>query len=352
MTLKRTLLIACLLLLLPWSAFAKEEPVTYTIKKGDTLWGISERFLKDPYYWPNLWANNPELPNPHFIYPGQKLAIYDGRIEIVPAPPEARQPEAVAAPAAAETAVTPASAPEAPAPVEAAVVSPDETRIKALGGNIGFISPDQLEGLGTVVDTIDNRLMITRGDTVFLDMRDLAATQPGMLFDLFLPGEEVTHPVTGQAVGFRVVNLGVVRIEDTSGSVATGVVTTALREIQRGARLRPYHEPVREIVLKQTDREVSGYVVAAGGNQITLGLYDVVYLNIGSADGLETGNLVYISRPREASALTLKKKGFIAPEVLLGNAVILNTEATTATALIVKVAAPIFRGDRVTTMVP
>ena len=339
MTLKRTLPIACLLLLLPWSAFAREEPVTYTIKKGDTLWGISERFLKDPYYWPNLWANNPDLPNPHFIYPGQKLAIYDGRIEIVPAP--------------AETAVMPASAPEAPAPVEAAIiVSPEETRIKALGGNVGFISPDQLQGIGTVVDTIDNRLMITRGDTVFLDMRDPAATEPGMLFDLFLPGDEVTHPVTGQAVGFRAVNLGVVRIDDTSGSVATGVVTTALREIQRGARLRPYHEPAREIVLKQTDRELNGYVVAAGGNQITLGLYDVVYLNIGSADGLETGNVVYISRPREASALALKKKDFIAPEVLLGNAVILNTEATTATALVVKVAAPIFRGDRVTTMVP
>ncbi|AMV73504.1 LysM domain-containing protein [Desulfuromonas carbonis] len=347
MTLKRTLLIACLLLLLPWSAFAREEPVIYTIKKGDTLWGISERFLKDPYYWPNLWANNPELPNPHFIYPGQKLAIYDGRIEIVPAPPEARQPEAVAAPATAETAGIPASA-----PVETAVVSPEETRIKALGGNIGFISPDQLQGVGTLVDTIDNRLMITRGDTVFLDMRDLAATEPGMLFDLFLPGKEVTHPVTGEAVGFRVVNLGVVRIEDTSGSVATGVVTTAQREIQRGARLRPYHEPPREIVLKQTDRQLSGYVVAAGGNQITLGLYDVVYLNIGSADGLETGNVVYISRPREASALTLKKKDFVAPEILLGNAVVLNTEAKTATALVVKVAAPIFRGDRVTTMVP
>ena len=348
MTLKRTLLLACLLLLLPWSTFAKEAPVTYIIKKGDTLWGISERFLKDPYYWPNLWANNPELPNPHFIYPGQKLEIYDGRIEIVAAPPEAQQPEAVAAPQTAETTLLP----EAPAPADVAVVTPEELRIKALGGNEGFVSPDQLAGVGTVVDTVDNRLMITRGETIFIDMRDLAATEPGMRFDLFLPGDEVTHPVTGQTVGYRVVNLGVVRIDDTSGSVATGVVTTALREIERGALLRPYHEPAREIVLKQTERQLSGYVVAAGGDQITLGRYDVVYLNIGSADGLETGNLVYISRPREASELTLKKKDFKAPEILLGNAVILNTEATTATALVVKAAAPIFRGDRVTTMVP
>ena len=81
MTLRKTVLLASLLLL-PLSAIA-EEPQIYTIKKGDTLWGISERFIKDPYYWPNLWSHNPDIPNPHFIYPGQKLAIYDDRIEII-----------------------------------------------------------------------------------------------------------------------------------------------------------------------------------------------------------------------------------------------------------------------------
>src|SRR5512138_2242526 len=54
-----------------------EEPTVYVIQKGDTLWGLSERFMKDSRYWPNLWARNPEhITNPHFIFPGQKLKFY------------------------------------------------------------------------------------------------------------------------------------------------------------------------------------------------------------------------------------------------------------------------------------
>ena len=85
MNLKRIILTACLLMMLwPVAAIAKEEPIIYTVKQGDTLWDISQRFIKDPYYWPNLWSNNPAIGNPHLIYPGQKLRIYDGRIVIIP----------------------------------------------------------------------------------------------------------------------------------------------------------------------------------------------------------------------------------------------------------------------------
>ena len=66
------------------ASLAKEEAIIYTVKQGDTLWDISQRFIKDPYYWPNLWSNNPDIGNPHLIYPGQKLRIYNGRIEIIP----------------------------------------------------------------------------------------------------------------------------------------------------------------------------------------------------------------------------------------------------------------------------
>lgn len=347
MTLKRTFLLACLLMLLPWSALAKDAPVVYTIKKGDTLWGISQRYLKDPYYWPNLWANNPELPNPHFIYPGQKVKIYDGRIEIVAAPEAVKPPPAVAATA-------PAPEPQAAAQAAEPAAEPAEPEIKiaALGANEGFVAADRISGLGTLVDTTDNRMLISRGNTVFMQMRDLAATKVGMFFNLFQQGSEIDNPATGELVGYRVVNLGTVQITDVSGSVATGVITEALKEIERGARLSRYVEPVREVTLKKTERDLSGYVVAAGGDQITLGQYDVIYLNLGSNAGLEVGNMVNISRPREASELAIKTKDFKAPEVLLGNAVVVKTEPTTAVALILKSAAPIYRGDRVSTMTP
>ena len=59
-----------------------EEGQIYTVKKGDTLWDLSQRFIDDPYYWPNVWAHNPDITNPHLIFPGQKIRVLDGKLEI------------------------------------------------------------------------------------------------------------------------------------------------------------------------------------------------------------------------------------------------------------------------------
>ncbi len=100
MIIRKAAILFCLLLL-PLSALAEEAARIYTIKKGDTLWGISERFLADPYYWPNLWSHNPAVGNPHLIYPGQRIAIVDGRIEFLPVSGEAPATAPGSAPAAA-----------------------------------------------------------------------------------------------------------------------------------------------------------------------------------------------------------------------------------------------------------
>src|SRR6185369_9282152 len=71
---------------LPCLAIAadQEEPTIYIIKRGDTLWGLSERFIKDPNYWPNMWSKNDQITNPHVIYPGQKVRVFPDHLEFVP----------------------------------------------------------------------------------------------------------------------------------------------------------------------------------------------------------------------------------------------------------------------------
>jgi LysM repeat protein len=341
MTIRRTLLLSCLLLLLPWPALAQDEPVIYTIQKGDTLWGISERYLKDPYYWPNLWAHNPEVPNPHLIYPGQQLAIYDGRIVIVPAPAGTEEPS------------LPASAPQvSPAPwIPPATEPPAATMsLKVAPPGEGFLTLAEFTGLGTVVDADDNRTLLTEGDTVLIQLSPLVGAAPGMFFSLFSVDREVLHPVTGQPVGYRVFNLGTVQITEITETVAVGRITQATREIERGARLRIFQPPQREVVLKRAERELDGYIVAASNNQVALGQNDLIYLDLGSQDGLSPGNLVYISRPRQATDLALQHPALPLPDLLLGSAVVLQTGPTTAAALVLKSADSIFRGDRVTTV--
>lgn len=339
---RRMTLLLCLLLL-PFSAPAKESPRTYVIKKGDTLWGISERFLKDPFYWPNLWANNPYVSNPHFIYPGQKIEIYDGRIEIVPVQPET---EAVPGEAPAAIAVPPAETVAVPLPEPQEFVT-----IKTRGGAEGFVSREELDSAGILIDTVDNRILMATGDQVFLKMDDPASATPGAPFSLFRLGREVEHPVTGEPLGYQVVNLGELQIADMNGAVATANITVAHEEIQRGDRLHPLPPSRREVALKKSDRELSGYLVSAKGDQVLLGQYDVIYVDLGSEDGLEAGNLLYISRSRKATELALEGDIQL-PDVLLGAAVVLETRPQTATALVLKSADALQLGDRVATVTP
>lgn len=350
---RRIFCVVALLCLFPLGAAAapaQEEPIVYVVKKGDTLWGISERFIKDPFYWPNLWSNNPLVANPHLIYPGQKLLIYDGRIEIVPVKPEIEEllpapPEAAAAEEEAVPLPPEVTAKEVPLP------KPREAMmIRTPGGGEGFVSREELVAAGVLIDTTDNRIMMAAGDTVFVDMKDLNGTRPGTLYSLFRSAGEVTHPITGAAVGVRIVELGTLKITEIHEEVATGVISANYREIERGARLRPYLPPRREVALKKASRELEGYIIAARDNQIALGQNDVVYVDLGTEDGLEKGNLLYISRSRQATELALERAVRL-PDILLGAAVVVEIRPHTATALVLKSADAILRGDRVFTTV-
>jgi len=338
MTIRKTFLLFCLLLL-PLSASAQESARTYVIKKGDTLWGISERFIKDPYYWPDLWANNPDIGNPHFIYPGQKLAIYDGRIEIVPAEPA---PE--------EMAVEPTEEPTA-AVAEPSVEPAPEITINTMGGARGFVGADELENAGVLIDTVDNRILLASGDRVFVKPAESSAMHPGERFSLFETGKEIEHPVTGDVVGYQVAELGALQITETGPKVATAIITDSYRETQRGALLRPYQPPVQEISLKKAAKPLSGFVLEGGGDgKIVLSQFDVIFIDLGAEDGLEVGNLLYISRQRQATELAYGAEKLQLPDVLLGNAVVLETHPRTAAALVLKSADSMYRGDRVTTV--
>ncbi len=146
------------------------------------------------------------------------------------------------------------------------------------------------------------------------------------------------------------IDSGALTIDQIHPSVATAVITSSSREIERGAKLRPWQPPVQEVVLKKARQALTGYLVAGGSDKIALGQYDVIYIDLGAQDGLDAGNLLYISRPRQATDHALRQDLQL-PEVLLGSAVVLETQLGTASALVLKSVGPIYRGDQVTTEV-
>lgn len=321
-------LIAMCVLLFPLAATAQTPEQIYTIKKGDTLWGISQKFIKDPYYWPNLWANNPFITNPHFIYPGQKVAIRDGRLVLLPGEAEAAATQ----------------------PVDSMPIEPvEEITVKGVAGSEGFITLDEIQSAGTLVDATDDRILLSYQDQIFVKIED-PNLQPGDTYTLVEVGEKITHPVSKEVLGHRVSHLGEAQITSVTPPVATAVIRRVTKEISRGALLIPKEPTSRDIVLKKSAAPLTGYIVANNREKIALSQHDVIYLDLGFEDGLEPGNMVYITRPRQTTHHTLPGHQVELPDELLGAAVILSTQPQTSAALILKSVTPINTGDQVCTV--
>ena len=126
------------------------EPTVYVIKKGDTLWGLSNRFMKDPYYWPNLWASNPEhIGNPHFIFPGQKLRVYGDRMEVEPVK---------------KAEVPPVAEPALPSEAKEQLDTPVPERRFTVNGGEGFIAGNSFNPSGFIIAGQHNRQIFAEDD--------------------------------------------------------------------------------------------------------------------------------------------------------------------------------------------
>ena len=331
-TLFRWLSLLVLLLILSGTSLAiAAEGQVYTIKKGDTLWDLSKKFIDDPYYWPNIWAKNPEITNPHLIFPGQKIQILDGQVKIIPAYPEANKSSEV------ET--------------NNQQITPPETdeliTIKSTGSGDGFILTDE-KPLGILVDSVDNRILLTKNDVVFLKMHDLANVTVGDTYGLFERGEKVKDPQTKKLIGTMMYNLGFLQVTEINGETVIAKIGNVFREIARGAELFEFIPQRKEITLQRGNTNKGGYIIAARDEKDTFSTNDIIFVNLGSDDGLVSGNLFYISRPRKVSDEVIKSAGDIQlPDAVLGAAITIETKAKTASAIIIKSVDAAFIGDKV-----
>jgi hypothetical protein len=326
-----SLLILILILSGAGSAIAAEGQI-YTIKKGDTLWDLSKKFIDDPYYWPNIWSKNPEITNPHLIFPGQKIRVLDGRLEIVPA-----YAEAGGRPALMEsTEQTPATPP-----------AEELITIKSTGSGDGFILTDE-QPLGLLVDSVDNRVLLTRDDVVFVKMNDISTVKVGDTYGLFERGEVIKHPQTKKPLGTMMNNLGFLQVVELEGETVVAKIGEVYREITRGAELFEYIPQRKEITLQRGTTDQQGLVVAARDEKGTFSTNDIIFVNLGSDHGLKSGNLFYIARPRQVSDEIIKQAGnFELPDAVLGAAITIETKAQTSSAIIIKSVDAAFIGDKV-----
>jgi LysM repeat protein len=298
------------------TAFAQpQENKDYEVKKGDTLWSISSREMSDPFSWPKIWKENPEIKNPDLIYPGQKIRLPQLYIqkEIIPMP----------VPAAAEKPIpAPAVKPQAKKEEVPVKVKPVEKKYLVEGDTLissGYIS-DAIESRGHIIGSPPEREVLGMVDYAYIRTSNPART--GERFYIVRPAGKVKHPETGAMMGYLIDVRGIARVVGKESGETKAEITASYSDIVVGDLLFDYYEidlPLQPENLRNPD--ISGFIVATRGRKISSGQPDIVYIDKGRKNGIVPGDLL---------AMTARAK-FETPNGLLQ---VISTRESTSTAII------------------
>lgn len=263
-------------------------PDRYTVQKGDTLWGISSRYLKEPWRWPELWKFNQEqLKNPHLIYPGDVLVLERGAngettLNVVSLNTTKLEPQ-IRSEASARAAVSTI----APSAIEPFLSKPL------------VVSADELDKAARIVATAESRVTLGAGDRAFV--RGITKDK-GNQWQIFRRGDPLVDPETQEILGYEATYLGEAVVRQ-HGNVATIDIVKSVQEIYQDDRLVPLTKqaPVFAYVPHRPAKPVKGRIVSAYGSLNETGPLSIVALSKGSRDGLEIGHVLAIERSQTSA---------------------------------------------------
>jgi hypothetical protein len=334
------LLLLALTLLLPCLALAadQEVPTVYVIKQGDTIWGLSERFIKDPRYWPEMWSKNGQFTNPHLIYPGQNVRVFPDRLEFV-------SNETPVAGTPVQKPVVTAPAVKTVEPFQDVVVAEKSYTVR---GNEGFLLESDIKPAGMIIGINNSRIIAGDDDNVYTDIGRNQGVKGGEKYSIFRRETTVSHPATNEIMGARIIPLGALQITDLEQDSSRAIITKNYKEITTGTFLMPYRDDRRrEVTLRMPTRELKGFIIESYSGSSIIAAGDIVYIDLGKVQGAEPGNMLYIVRDVQLDQKLVQGRVNRLPQELLGALVILETGKKTSMAIVVKSIDAIYKGDRI-----
>lgn len=329
-------LAATTLLFTSWAHGAPElrsdHPERYTVVKGDTLWDISARFLNNPWYWPEIWHVNPQVANPHLIYPGDRLALVyiDGKPritkvasnDVVKLSPEVRS--------------TPIDTPIPAIPLDAISSFLTDTRI---------VTPEELSGAPYVLEGEDGRIITGAGDRIYA-----RGQKPAEKVGIFRRTKEFVDPETGEFLGLEARSIGAGEVTAENGDVLTLQLTSSNQEIRIGDRLLTnVNRPIAtSFVPSAPEQEVEGQMIAVDGGVSQIGQFDVVAINRGTREGLESGNVLAVLKSGNLVRDPVTSETIQLPSERAGLLMVFKVYDKMSYGLILQATRPLSVGDKVT----
>ncbi len=339
----------------------------YTVKPGDTLWDLSGRFLNNPWYWPKVWSYNPEIANPHFIYPGNVVRFVPGadeapgRVEpmgIASAqPPAPESDEDLSAPHELEdlSRADMKKPQEIGEGDEVAVVGPYKVGYVAPKGiharRDSFITVRELEESGTIKAAFDEKQYLSLNDRAYARFSVPAQVKTGEQYLLFRTERPVRHPVTGELFGYQSTIIGAARVVAVNEKVATIEIAQAYDPIERGTMLAPLTQKVvRQVQRRPNQHALAGVIVAAQQEIVSeIGEHHMVFVDKGRADGVEEGNVFTVVRAGDPWREHVQGGATdpSLPQEDVGTLLVVDAQQNTSAALVVRSLRELSIGERV-----
>lgn len=308
-----------------------DHPERYEVQRGDTLWDISARFLREPWNWPAIWQANPEIENPHLIFPGDilRLSWVDGEPRI-----EVEDRVVRLSPRVRETALE-----DAIPTIPMSAIRPFLTRSHILDDATLDAAPYVLTGR-------EGRVLSAAGDHIYARGLD---EEGGEAFNLVRRGDAITDPDTGETLGYEAIDLGDAELL-SNGDPATLQVTRSSREIRAGDRLVEGITELRRAQLAlgvPDDPDFEGRIVHVLDGVRQVGQFSVVVVNRGAEDDLEPGHVLRVFSATETARDPVTREVVELPEEDAGDLVIFRTMDRLALGLVMEARRPMQVLDKV-----
>lgn len=322
-----------------------DAPEQYTVKPGDTLWDISKVFLREPWYWPEIWYVNPQVRNPHLIYPGDvlKLIYVDGQPRLTVAERGGAGTKRLSPEVRRE-------------PLSRAITAIPYEVIAGFAGRPTLLDKDQVKNAPYLVALRDEHMIGGAGNEIYARGIDDAAVESR--YSVVHVDGKLRDPDNNDLLGYTGVYVGSGPVA-ASGDPAKLVLTESVREALQGDKLFPESVEVNaDFVPHAPASEIDAAVIAVREATV-MGQYQVVALNRGSQAGLEPGHILQIQQRGSIVRDKFKKGGLGAgysamgggskvqlPDEHVGMVMVFSTTPRMSYALVVESTHEIREGDR------
>lgn len=309
-------------------------PETYIVKKGDTLWGISGMYLVEPWRWPELWDVNPQIDNPHLIYPGDELYLVwvDGK-------PRLRMRRG------REVKLTPTMR-VTPLDLAIPIIPLDEIGPWLMRHRI--MLADELNMSGYIFAGDQDHIISGPGDRVF--GRGYFPEEE-RTFGIYRAGGIYVDPITDEPLGYQAIDIGNAKITGSDKhEVKELEITRVTEEARIGDRLLPLEERVLDATFqpRPPDAELEdAFMIAVDGGLTQIGEMSIVVVNKGRREGLEIGHVVAVYQAGDLVFDKVAEENVRLPDTRAGLAMIFESFEKASYAVILKASRPLKVMDKI-----